>query len=84
MKNATTTFAPSRRKPGSVIHDPDAVVARAVRMVTDRSVVAIDGSVVRLEADTICVHGDNPQALVFVRGLREALTAAGHRVVAFV
>src|SRR5262249_16706586 len=34
----------SRRKPGSVIHDPDAVVARAVRMVKDRAVVATDGS----------------------------------------
>src|SRR5206468_3850557 len=50
----------SRRKPGSVIHYPDAVVTRAVRMVTDQSVVAIDGSVVRLDADTICVHGDTP------------------------
>src|SRR5436190_22690503 len=37
----------SRRKPGSVIHDPEAVVARAVRMVTDRTVVAVDGTVVR-------------------------------------
>src|SRR5581483_1802268 len=46
----------SRRKPGAVIHDTDAVVARAVRMVTEKTVVAIDGSVVRLEADTICVH----------------------------
>src|SRR5947209_11856682 len=48
----------SRRKPGSVIHDPAAVVARAVRMVTDRNVVATDGSIVKLEADTICVHRD--------------------------
>src|SRR5436853_2553686 len=44
----------SRRKPGSVIHDPDAVVARAVRMIKDRSVVAVDGTVVPLEAETIC------------------------------
>ena len=36
----------SRRKPGAVIHDPAAVVARAVRMVKERTVVAIDGSVV--------------------------------------
>src|SRR5262249_29161770 len=50
----------SRRKPGSVIHDPETVVARAVRMVKDRSVVAIDGTVVPLEAETICVHGDTP------------------------
>src|SRR5262249_27386577 len=40
----------SRRKPGSVIHDADAVVARAVRMVKDRSVVATDGTVVPLDA----------------------------------
>src|SRR6478752_5627243 len=48
----------SRKKPGSVIHDAAAVVARAVRMVKEGSVVAIDGSTVPLEADTICVHGD--------------------------
>src|SRR5207248_4429285 len=39
----------SRRKAGSVIHDPDAVVARAVRMAIERSVVAVDGSIVQLE-----------------------------------
>jgi len=45
----------SRRKPGSVIHDAEMVVERAVRMVKDHTVVAIDGSVVPLQADTICV-----------------------------
>src|SRR5881628_844586 len=50
----------SRRKAGSVIHDAAAVVARAIRMVKEHTVVAIDGSVVALEADTICVHGDTP------------------------
>src|SRR5437588_7319527 len=44
----------SRRKPGSVIHDATAVVARAVRMVKERNVVAVDGSIVPLDADTIC------------------------------
>src|SRR5712691_13139800 len=42
----------SRRKPGSVIHDGALVVARAVRMVKEATVVAVDGTVVRLEADT--------------------------------
>src|SRR4029453_15592912 len=50
----------SRRQPGSVIPDPDAVVSRAIRMVKEESVVAIGGSVVALEADTMCVHGDTP------------------------
>jgi len=67
----------SRRKPGSVIHDPDAVVARAVRMVRDRSVVATDGSIVRLEADTICVHGDTPGSDDLAAKIRAGLEAAG-------
>ena len=67
----------SRRKPGSVIHDPDAVVARAVRMVKDRSVVAIDGSVVPLEADTICVHGDTPGSDVLAARIHAGFEAAG-------
>ncbi|HVC20001.1 MAG TPA: 5-oxoprolinase subunit PxpA [Vicinamibacterales bacterium] len=67
----------SRRKPGAVIHDPEAVVARAVRMVTDRTVVAIDGSVVAVEADTICVHGDTPGSDGLAARLRAGLAAAG-------
>jgi 5-oxoprolinase (ATP-hydrolysing) subunit A len=67
----------SRRKPGSVIHDPDAVVARAVRMVAERSVVAVDGSVVAVEADTICVHGDTPGSDDLAAKIRAGLERAG-------
>jgi 5-oxoprolinase (ATP-hydrolysing) subunit A len=67
----------SRRKPGAVIHDPDAVVARAVRMINDRSVVATDGSIVALEADTICVHGDTPGSDDLAARIRAGLEAAG-------
>ena len=67
----------SRRKPGSVIHDPDAVVARAVRMVKERTVVATDGSAVALEADTICVHGDTPGSDALAAKIRAGLEAAG-------
>ena len=67
----------SRAKPGSVIHDPAAVVARTVRMVRDREVVALDGSVVRLEADTLCLHGDTPGAADLARAVRAGLEAAG-------
>jgi len=70
----------SRRKPGSVIHDTAAVVARAVRMITDRSVVAIDGTVVPLEADTICVHGDTPGSDQLAAQIRRGFEAAGVRV----
>jgi UPF0271 protein len=67
----------SRRKPGAVIHDPDVVVARAVRMVKERCVVAIDGSIVPLEADTICVHGDTPGSDDLAARIRAGLEAAG-------
>src|SRR6476620_11049716 len=67
----------SRRKPGSVIHDPAAVVARAVRMVKERNVVAIDGSVVPFEADTMCVHGDTPGSDDLAAKIRAGFEAAG-------
>jgi len=67
----------SRRKAGAVIHDPDVVVERVLRMATDRSVVACDGSVVKLELDTICVHGDTPGAADLAARIREALGRGG-------
>ena len=67
----------SRRKPSSVIHDAAAVVARAVRMVKEKSVVAIDGTIVPLEADTICVHGDTPGSDDLAAKIRAGLEAAG-------
>src|SRR5262245_49755857 len=67
----------SRRKPGAVIHDADAVVARAVRMAKERTVVAIDGTVVPLVAETICVHGDTPGSDVLAARIRAGFEAAG-------
>lgn len=66
-----------RTRPGSVIHDPNEVVSRAIRMVRDRAVVAMDGSLVQLRADTICVHGDTPGAADLARQVRRGLEAAG-------
>ena len=66
----------SRRKPGSVLHDPDAVVARAVQMARDRRVTAADGSLVALQADTMCVHGDTPGAAMLAQRIRAALEGA--------
>jgi UPF0271 protein len=70
----------SRRKPGSVIHDAEKVVERAVRMATERSVVAIDGTVVPLEVDTICVHGDTPGSDDLAAKIRAGFQAAGVQV----
>ena len=73
----------SRREPGAVLTDPAEVVARAVRMAADREVVAVDGSVVRLEAASVCLHGDTPGAADLARRVRAALDAAGVPVAPF-
>ena len=70
----------SRKKLGAVIHDVDAVVERSIRLAKDRAVVAIDGSIVRLQADTICVHGDTPGADELAAKLREGLERSGIQV----
>ena len=67
----------SRRKPGAVIHDAGVVVARAVRMVKENAVNAIEGSLVTLEADTICVHGDTPGSDDLAARIRAGLESAG-------
>jgi UPF0271 protein len=66
-----------RTIPGAVIHDPDAVVERAVRMATDAEVVTVDGSVLKLRVDSICLHGDTPGAVTLAGRVRDALLAAG-------
>ena len=70
----------SRQKAGSVIHDQGTVVARAITMVRERRVVAIDGSEIALEADTICLHGDTQGAANLARAVRAGLEAAGIQI----
>ena len=67
----------SRLKPGALITDEAEVVARAIRMVTEHVVVAVDGSTLQMEADTICLHGDTPGADKLAARLRAGLEAAG-------
>lgn len=67
----------SRREPGAVITDPEQVTARVLRMVEDGTVTAIDGSTVKLHADSVCVHGDSPGAVAMATAVRKALEDAG-------
>ena len=70
----------SRKKLGAIIHDVNVVVERGVKLAKDRTVVAIDGSIVHVKADTICVHGDTPGADELAAKLREALERSGVEV----
>lgn len=72
----------SRARPGSVIHDPPAVVSRAIAMVRDKRVVAVDGSSIALQADTICLHGDTPGAAALAHEVRRGLESAGIAIAA--
>ncbi|MDQ3203625.1 MAG: LamB/YcsF family protein [Pseudomonadota bacterium] len=66
----------SRREPGAVLHDPQLVAQRMLRLVEDGTVEAIDGSLTRIQADSICVHGDSPAAVDMARELRRVLEQA--------
>jgi UPF0271 protein len=67
----------SRGVSGAVMTDPLTVAAQAVRIARDGVVTAADGTEVRLQADTLCLHGDTPNAVALARAVRGALEAAG-------
>jgi len=72
----------SRREKGAVIHDHEVVAQRALKMALEGKVIATDGTEIVLQADTLCVHGDNPSAVQMVRQIREKLKASGVEVTA--
>lgn len=72
-----------RTQEGAVLHDPAAVVAQAVRLATRKEVLAIDGSVVPVQADSLCIHGDTPGAVNMAAAVREGLEQAGVQIEAF-
>ena len=66
-----------RSEPGAVISDAEIVARRALMMVRDREVIAVDGSRVRLEVQTICIHGDTPGAAALAARVRATLESDG-------
>lgn len=67
----------SRKLPGAVIKDKELAIKRVVRMVKEGKVESINGKDIDIKADSICVHGDNPKALEFVKNIRETLEKEG-------
>ena len=74
----------SRTLPGAVLHDENDITERMVKLVREGAVQAIDGSAVRIEADSICVHGDSPGAVSIARTLRERFERENIRIASFV
>ncbi|TAN05506.1 MAG: LamB/YcsF family protein [Rhodanobacteraceae bacterium] len=71
-----------RSEPGAVLDDADAAAAQAVAIATGGTLVADDGSSIRVQADTLCIHGDRPNAATFAEHVHHALGRAGVRIVA--
>ncbi|MDR3673571.1 MAG: LamB/YcsF family protein [Holophaga sp.] len=69
-----------RGQPGAMIEDEDLAVTRVLRMIEEGKVTGRDGVDVAIQADTVCIHGDQPKALAFARRLRDALAKAGVEV----
>lgn len=73
----------NRREPGAVLHDAALVAQRMLQLVQSGVVPATDGSLVPIAADSICVHGDSPDAVNMARQVRDVLLAAGVQLRAF-
>lgn len=71
----------SRTQPGALLRDADEAAARAVRMVTEHELTAVDGETVTLTAHALLVHSDTPDALTIATRTKEALLAAGIQIV---
>jgi UPF0271 protein len=68
---------------GAVLHDPETIAGRVVRLARDGVVEAVDGTLVRVRAASVCVHGDTPGAVAIATAVRGALERAGVEVRAF-
>jgi len=69
---ADGSLAP-RRLPGAVHHQADRILEQALAIARGEPFAALDGSWLRLEADSLCVHGDNAESLAVLRRLRAQL-----------
>ncbi len=66
-----------RTRPDALLHDPNEAAARVVRMLREGKVRSVDGVDVDVRAETVCVHGDTPDAVEFARVLRSRLEKEG-------
>jgi 5-oxoprolinase (ATP-hydrolysing) subunit A len=73
-----------RGTPGALLEDPEAAAARAVRLVREGTIDAVDGTVLRVHAESLCVHGDGPGAVAVLRAVRARLAAEAITVTPFV
>ncbi|WP_229746162.1 LamB/YcsF family protein [Rhodococcoides trifolii] len=74
----------SRREPGALLSDPAIVAERVLRLVERAEIVAVDGTVVTVDAESVCLHGDAPSAVEMARAVRSLLTERNISIAPFV
>lgn len=67
----------NRKLPGAFVKDPKEAIPRVIRMIKENKVKTADGKEIEIVADSICVHGDNPKAIEFVKDIRQGLLEEG-------
>ncbi len=72
-----------RSEQGAVLHDPEVIANRVLLMVDSGRVAAADGTVIEVEVESVCVHGDSPGAVGIATAVRDRLVAAGVDLAAF-
>ncbi|WP_426989157.1 LamB/YcsF family protein [Pseudarthrobacter sp. Y6] len=73
----------SRSQPGAVLENPERVAEHVLRMATESAVRAIDGSILKIRAESICVHGDSLGAVAMATAVKSALGDAGVSIGSF-
>ena len=73
----------SRHEPGAVIHDPEIAADNVLRMVDQQAITSVNGVRIPVRVETVCVHGDNPDAVRLAEAVRNRLEKAGVAVRAF-
>ncbi|UXM96618.1 LamB/YcsF family protein (plasmid) [Bartonella sp. HY329] len=74
----------SRREKGATLHDPKLVAERMLHLVTTGQIEAQDGTMVKIDAQSICLHGDNPDAVIMAKAVATRLNEAGINLQSFV
>ena len=69
-----------RKQEGAVLHDPEEAAKRVLAMVRERAIFSVSGRRVPVSIDTVCVHGDNPEAVAMAKRVREVLESDGVRI----
>lgn len=69
-----------RKMEGAMIIDEDFAITRCIRMIKEGKVISLNGKELDIKGDTLCVHGDGPKAIEFVRRIREAFEIEGIQI----